>query len=356
MPTDTTTKVVVTDRRTVVDGFSSGTPSYDGPDPYREAVESAGAELVFGEYDTEDEIIEGCRDANVIVTFNAPMTRRIIESLEETELIIRIGVGFDHLDVDAATENGIPVSNVPGGIEADAVATHAVSLIFGAAHDIAFCDRDMRESNGWGSRPPLNYLGGGTVGIIGLGYIGRAVAPKVRGFGMDVVAYDPYLPTDFFDALDIEYVDLDTLLERSDAVTVHTPYTNETHHMLSTPEFETMKDDAIVVNTARGSIVDVPALVDAIENDELYAAGLDVFETEPPTDSPALDCDRIVCSPHHGGLAPEGEIDLYKRTTDEILRVVEGEHPRFVVNPEVYQEKTLLDPEKGRFDFSDSVE
>lgn len=349
-------KVVVTDRRTVVDGYSSGTPSYNGPDPYREAVESIGAEIIFGEYELEDKVIEGCKDADVVVTFNAPITQRIVKSLEETELILRVGVGVDHIDVDAATDNVIPVSNVPGGVEADAVATHAVGLTFAAAHDIAYCDREMRAANGWGDRRPINYLTHGTVGIIGLGYIGRAVLPKMRGFDMDVIAYDPYFPTDMLDHLDVEYTDLKELLERSDVVTIHTPYTPETHHLLSTEEFDQMKESAVVVNTARGSIIDIPALVEAVESGEIYSAALDVYESEPPVNSPALDCERIICSPHHAGLTPKGEIDLYERAEEEIMRVLTGKHPRFMVNPEVYQEKTMLDPGKGRFNFSNSME
>jgi D-3-phosphoglycerate dehydrogenase len=349
-------KVVVTDRRTIVDGYSSGTPSYDGPDPYRKAVEEIGAEVVFGDYDTEDEVIDGCRDADVVVTFNAPMTRRIIENLQEADLILRSGVGVDHVDVQAATEHGIPVSNVPGGIEGDAVATHAAALIFAAAHDIAYCDREMRAANSWGDRLPLNYLSGGTVGIIGLGYIGRAVVPKVRGFDMNVIAYDPYVATDVFEELNIEHAPLGDVLERSDAVTVHTPLNTETRHLLSTEEFKRMKETAVVVNTARGSIIDVPALVKAVDEREIYSAGLDVFETEPPVDSPALTAERIICSPHHSGLTPEAEMDLYDRGGEEIRRVLKGEHPRFMVNPEVYQENNLVDPEKGRFDFSDSAD
>jgi D-3-phosphoglycerate dehydrogenase len=158
-----------------------------------------------------------------------------------------------------------------------------------------------------------------------------------RGLNMDVIAYDPLLDDDIFEQLEVESVSFDELLERSDCVMVHAPMTNQTHQMFSTEEFRRMKDSAVFVNVARGPIVDEEALVDAVETDEIRAAGLDVYEAEPPDGSPVLDCERIVCSPHHAGgsvAAKENKISIVR---DELERVLAGETLHNVVNQEVFQ-------------------
>jgi D-3-phosphoglycerate dehydrogenase len=198
-------------------------------------------------------------------------------------------------------------------------------------------------------------MDGGTFGIIGFGRVGRAVVEKARSFNMEVITYDPYLPDDVVSGMEVEQVSLNELLERADCVSVHAPYTAETEGMLSSNEFARMNNTAVLVNTARGPIVDTNALVTAIEDGEIYAAGLDVFPDEPPTGSPVLDCDRIVCSPHHAEICEEAEEEIYRKGTEEIIRVLEGDHPRFVVNPSVYQYPDgmqLLNPKKGPYDYT----
>lgn len=332
-------RVVVTDRR-----FRYHV-RFKENDPYREAIEAVGAEYVYGEFKTEAETIEGCWDATVIVSFKAPISRKVIEAARDCRLIMRNGTGYDNVDLNAATKRGIPVSNVPGYCSEE-VACHAIALMLAAAHDIVYCDKRMRAAGGWGERTHLNPMYGGTFGIVGLGRIGRAVVPKARGFGMAVIAYDPYLPDDLFHALGIERVSFDDLLTRSDCISVHAILTPETHHMFSTAEFKRMKDTAVLVNTARGPIVDQLALVDAVENGEIFAAGLDVYETEPPIDSPVFQSDRIVCSPHHAGRSHASERRCIEIGTAEILRVLRGEHPQNVVNPEVFlRGDRLINPE-----------
>lgn len=347
--------VLVIDRRSHVEGVSSGTESYEGPDRYVDAVEAVGGTVTFGDFSTEEEIAQAVPKADVVVTFQAPISRYIIQQMERTELILRSGVGVDHIDVKAATEHGIAVSNIPGAGRT-ALASHAIALMLAAAHDVVYTDRQMREAeSGWGDRPPLNLMDGGTFGIIGFGRVGRAVVEKARSFDMDLIACDPYLPDDVFARLEVEQVSMNGLLERADCVSVHAPHTAETEGLLSRDEFARMKDSAVLVNTARGPIVDTDALVTAIEEGELYAAGLDVFPDEPPTGSPVLDCDRIVCSPHHAGICKEAEEEIYRKGTEEILRVLTGDHPRFVVNPTVYQYPEgmrLLNPEKGPYDYT----
>jgi D-3-phosphoglycerate dehydrogenase len=154
---------------------------------------------------------------------------------------------------------------------------------------------------------------------------------------MDVIAYDPQLDDDVFELLEVESVSFEELLKRSDCVTIHAPMNEQTHHMFSSAEFEQMKDSAVLVNVARGPIVDEEALVDAVEGGEIRAAGLDVFEDEPPTDSPVIDCDGITCSPHHAGSAPEAKANKIEIIRDELERALTGETLQNVVNGEVFQ-------------------
>lgn len=341
-------RVHITDRRLsdpdLWDRFPDPYEQYEARDPFTAPVEAIGGEVTHGSADTEDELIEECAGADVVVTFKAPLTRRVIESFDGVRLVVRNGVGYDNVDVAAATERGIPVSNVPGNCNHE-MASHAFALLLAAAHELVRYDRALRAGDGW-HRNPVNQLLDGTCGIVGLGRIGRAVVPKVRGLGMDAVAFDPYLDDDVFDHLGVERVTFEELLDRADAVTVHAPLTAETEHLFSTPEFERMNDHAVLVNTARGPIVDEPALVEAVESGELWGAGIDVFEEEPPTDSPALSCDRIVCSPHRAGIAPEAERRAIEIARDEILRALRGDSLRHVVNDEVVKYPgRLLNPE-----------
>jgi D-3-phosphoglycerate dehydrogenase len=342
-------RVHVTDRRLsepdLWEGFEDPYADYEDRDPFGAAVAAAGGEATYGSAETETELISECRDADILVTFKTSLTERVIEALEAPRLIVRNGVGYDNVDVAAATRRGIPVSNVPGNCN-DEMASHALGLLLATAHELVVYDRHMRGVNGWDQRPPVNQLYGGTCGIVGLGRIGRALVPKVRGLEMEVVACDPYVDADVFEYLDVERVPFGELLDRADAVSIHTPLTAGTRHLFSTAEFERLDEQAVVVNTGRGPIIDEEALVRAVETGEIWGAGLDVFEREPPSDSPVLDCDRIVCSPHRAGIAPEAERRAIEIARAEILRAIRGETLRHVVNREVLERPDqLIHPE-----------
>jgi len=344
-------RVHITDRRlsrpAVWEDFPDPYADYPDRDPFGELIEDAGAEVTHGTAETEAELIEECAGADVVMTFKTPFPRRVVASLDETRLIVRNGVGYDNVDVAAASDHGIRVSNVPGNCN-DEMASHALALVLSAAHELVVYDRALREESGWDHRRPVNQLFGGTCGIVGFGRIGRAVVPKVRGLGMDVLAYDPYVDDDIFEQYGVERVSFDDLLARSDAITIHTPLTAETEHMFSTAAFERMDERAVLVNTARGPIVDEDALVTAVESGDIWGAGLDVFEQEPSTDSPALETDRIVCSPHRAGIAPKAEERAIEIAREEILRFLRGETLRHVVNREVVERSGgLLNPEGG---------
>lgn len=337
--------VVVTDRR------------FPDRDPYTEAVREAGAELIYADCRSEADVIEACGDATVVMTFKAPITRDVIEAMEDVRLIVRNGTGYDNVDVNAATEHGIPVSNIPDYCTEE-VASHTIALMLAVAHNVVQADRNLRDVDGWGERPVNRAMYDGTFGVIGFGRIGRSAARKAQGFGMDVLAYDPYQHQDIFDELGVESVGLDELLTRSDCVSVHAPLTGETHHLLSTREFATMKDDAVVVNTARGPVIDEQALLRAVQDSELWGAGLDVFETEPPDEAPAFESDRIVTSHHHAGLSERSERRCIEIGIDRIVAALSGENLGEILNPEVYGTPDELSPERehwssgGQTDFS----
>jgi D-3-phosphoglycerate dehydrogenase len=305
--------------------------------------------VTYGSAKTQAEVIEECAGADILVTFKTPLTEQVIDALDKTRLIVRNGVGYDNVDVAAATAKGIPVSNVPGNCN-DEMASYALSLLLAAAHELVEHDHHVRDENGWTHRPPVNQLYNGTCGIVGLGRIGRALVPKVRGLEMDVVAYDPYVDADVFDFLGIERVVFDDLLDRADAVSIHTPLTARTEHMFSMSEFERMDKQAVLVNTGRGPIVDEEALVRAVETGEIWGAGLDVFEREPPSKSAVLDCDRIVCSPHRAGIAPKAERRAIEIARAEICRALRRETLRHVVNREVLERPDHLIHPEGSMD------
>lgn len=336
-------KVVVTDRR------------FADRDPYTEPVRAAGGELVYADCRSERDVLEACRDAAVVLTFKAPITRDVIAEMEDARLIVRNGTGYDNVDVTAATEHGIPVSNIPNYCTEE-VASHAITLMLSAAHGVVRADRDLRESDGWGERPPNRPLYDGTFGVVGLGRIGRSAARKARGFGMAVTAYDPYQPEDIFAEMGVERVGFDELLERADCVSVNAPLTGETHHLLSAAEFETMKDDAVVVNTARGPIVDETALLEAVEAGDLWGAGLDVFEVEPPKESPAFQSDRIVVSPHHAGKSERSERRCIEIGIEKITAALRGDRLGEIVNPGAYGDAAALSPERGHWASGNEVD
>lgn len=311
-------------------------PAFDDiEDPFGEVVRSRGHELEYAGCESKAEVIEACAGADVVVVSKAPITPDVAEALT-ARVIIRVGTGFDNVDVKAATENGIQVSNTPG-YSKHQVATHAITLMLAAAREVVAADRALRREEGWGLRGRNRQMHGGTIGIVGLGRIGRAVVPKARGLEMDVIANDPYVAEDVFDRFEVEKVGFGELLGRADCVTVHTPLTAETHHLVSDAEFDRMRDDAVLVNVARGPIVDEEALVRAVESGAIWAAGLDVFEREPPEDTPVFDHDRIVCSPHRAGKSTQSHAEKLEVARSVLVDALEGNHLEHLVNPQVVQ-------------------
>jgi D-3-phosphoglycerate dehydrogenase len=287
---------------------------------------------------TEDEIIAAIGDADAVVTqttFQA-FPRSLLARLSNVKLIASIGVGYDSLDVDAATELGILAANVPDASIRE-VSDHTMALILACTRRIVRLNEVVKKG-GWTTVggpnisgeiwPSLSKLEGQTLGLIAFGRIAQAVVSKAKAFGLRVIAYDPYVNSDVFRALDVEQVTLDRLLPESDIVSVHAPLTPETDRLLGLKQLKKMKPTACLINTSRGAVVDHEALYTALSEGYISMAAVDVTEPEPiPADSPLLTLDNFICTAHSAGISPPAFAVLQRRPGEEIIRWAKGEWP-----------------------------
>jgi len=299
----------------------------------RKVLDEISPEFVVAHCTTEEEVIEAARDADGIINQYAPITRRVIELLKRCKVIARYGIGVDNIDVEAATEYGIIVANLPGYC-VDEVSTHTVALILACARKITLFDSLVRQKI-WDfalARPVLRTQGR-ILGLFGLGEIGRAVAEKTSKFGFKIIAYDPY--TTKVDR-GIELVGFPQLLSDSDFISIHAPLTRKTRHIFGENELRAMKKSAYLINTARGSIINEKALYKALEDKWIAGAALDVMEKEPPDwKNPLLKLNNLIITPHISFYSEESFVDLKTKTAEAVLSVLKGELPGAMVNPQV---------------------
>jgi len=306
-------------------------------DAEREELQEIDADLILEQCRTEDEIIAATRDADAVMVQHANISRRVVEHLEKGQIIARYGVGLDNVDVAAATECGIMVSNVPDYC-IDEVSSHAIALLMACSRKIVQLSNSVKAGQ-WTYMvaEPVYKMIGQTLGIVGLGRIGSAAARKGLGLGLKVQAYDPYV---FETDLDVVFVDFDILLRTSDFVSIHAPLTDETYHMFGKNEFEKMKKGAFLVNTARGPIVDGAALYEALEASEIAGAGVDVMEQEPISqDDPLLKLDNFIITPHTAWYSEAAQNLLQREAARAVLAVLKGGRPRSLVNPEAVSDR-----------------
>jgi len=299
----------------------------------RKMLSEINAELILSNCNTEEDIIKVAKDADGIINQRVPITRRVITLLNKCKVIVRYGVGVDNIDVKAATECGIIVSNVPDYC-VDEVSTHAIALILNCARGISLLDRKIREEE-WGFTlaKPLFRTQGKTLGIYGLGRIGSAVAKKSMGFGLKIIAYDPYVSKV---NNRIKMVDFPQLLSESDFISINASLTDETWHAFKENELKAMKKTAYLINTARGSIVDERVLYKALREGWIAGAAVDVMEKEPPDwDNPLLKLDNVVFTPHSAFYSEESYIELKTKVAEAVISVLSGRLPKSIMNPEV---------------------
>ncbi len=313
--------------------------------PHDEAdYREIGVEFIPRPCQTEEEIIKAARDADFILTFKKPVTRKVIEQLERCRLIYNIGTGYETIDMAAATEHGICVS-YPDAYCSEEVAEHAMALILACARKLVRLDRAVRDGK-WESYekreirlnilPPMLPIRGKTLGLIGLGRIARNLVPKAKGFEMRVLAFDPYVPASVFDEYGVEAVPLDYLIENSDFLSVHAAFTSDARHMLGAEQFKRMKPTAYVINCARGEFIDEAALYQALSRGEIAGAALDVIQEEKmPPDHPLLKLDNVIITPHTAYYSEESLARMRRRPFEEIERMVNGQWPQWLLNTEV---------------------
>ena len=301
----------------------------------RKMLSEINAELILSNCNTEEDIIKVAKDADGIINQRVPITRRVITLLNKCKVIVRYGVGVDNIDVKAATECGIIVSNVPDYC-VDEVSTHAIALILNCARGISLLDRKIREEE-WGFTlaKPLFRTQGKTLGIYGLGRIGSAVAKKSIGFGLKIIACDPYVSKV---NNRIKMVDFPQLLSESDFISINASLTDETWHAFKENELKAMKKTAYLINTARGSIVDERVLYKALREGWIAGAAVDVMEKEPPYwEDPLLGLKNLIVTPHSAFYSEESYIELKTKVVKAVISVLNSRLPKSIVNPEVIE-------------------
>jgi len=295
--------------------------------------------VVVTEDPGEEAMIRTAADADGILFRIRPRCPvSLMEACKKLSVVGRHGVGLDTVDIPAATRLGIAVVHAPGS-NSQAVAEHALMLMLVCVKRTLQVDRMTRAGN-WGAQRARGNteLGGRTLGIVGVGNVGRRVAKFAGGLGMRVLGYDPYVGGDELRRRGAEPVkSLEALLRQVDVLTCHTPLTDETRHMINPGTLALMKDGAIYINTSRGGVQDERALFEALTRGKLAAAGIDVFEEEPtPVDNPLLNLENVVLSSHIAGVTKEANRQMGMQVAGEMLRVLRGERPQVLVNPEVW--------------------
>ena len=282
---------------------------------------------------TEDEVIEQCTEADGLIIMYAPLTRRVMQHLKRCKIIARYGVGVDTIDLKAAAEFGIVASNVPD-YGTQEVSDHALAMMLCLTRKIASTNSLVKRGQ-WDFRlsQPIFRHQVQTIGIVGIGRIGSAMAHKAHALGMRVLAFDPYLKNRDRVPEYVTLVSLEELLRESDVVSVHCPLTEETRDLIDEAEFRLMKPTAYLVNTARGNIVNEIALEKALAEKRLAGAALDVLSVEPGrADHPLFKYDNFLCTPHMAWHSTESAQELKRKAAEEVRRVLRGEAPLYQVN------------------------
>ena len=295
-------------------------------------LSEAGCEVVPSPYRrtaTEDEMCELVADVDAAIVSLDPVTGKVLESGRRLKIAARCGVGYDNIDVTAATRMGVFVTNVPGA-NSRAVAEMTVGLMFDVARRISMMDRRMRAGI-WKGHVGFE-LGGKTLGVVGTGSIGRLVAELGAGLGMRVLCYSRTPDRAWAEAIGASYVSLDELLGASDVVSLHVALTHDTHNLLSERELSMVKTSAILINTSRGAIVDEDALFTALQEGRLSGAGLDVFAEEPIDRSRLLELENVVLTPHISGLTAESAHAMAMGAARNVVAVLRGQMPENAVN------------------------
>ena len=312
---------------------------YGDVDIERAIIEQAGFELIAAQCKSEDEVIEVAREAAAVVAQYATISARVIAELARCRVIARYGTGVDIVDVHAATRHNILVTNVPNDWCENEVADHAMALLLAVARKVNVYDRATRGGIWrWQSGAPIHRLRGNVLGLLSFGAIAKAIAARAAGFGMRITAHDPYLSVEEIAAAGAKALSFDELVTESDYLVIQAPLTSQTHHLFDESQLRRMKPTAILINTARGPIVDDRALHRALSEGWIAGAGLDDIEEEPAkvrdwrADNPLFGLDNVIITPHAAYYSEEAINTVRHFAAEEVVRVLTGQPPLSPVN------------------------
>jgi D-3-phosphoglycerate dehydrogenase / 2-oxoglutarate reductase len=301
-------------------------------DPVKAALKRLDPEIVMAKSPSAEDILSVARDADAIIVCYAKLTGDLLRGLTRCKAIGRTGLGVDNIDLPAAKERGITVTYVPDYCLHE-VSDHAVALLLALARKIPLANKVV-QSGRWELGPivPIRRLVGQTLGLVGFGNIPRLVAPKAQAFGLRIVAFDPYAPAEVFEAAGVDSVSFDRLLETSDFLSVHAPLTPETRGLLNAAAFAKTRKGVLIINTARGPLIDEPSLISALDSGQVGGAALDVVTVEPlAKDSPLLGRDNVILTPHTAYYSVEALQELQTKAATDVARVLSGEKPVYPV-------------------------
>jgi len=313
---------------------------FESLDFERRMFEVIDGEPIDGEA-TDEPLRKLVGDADALVVMYHPVDADLMDLMPKCRVINRSGIGVDNIDLDAATERGIYVTNIPDYCIQE-VSDHAMAMILALQRKIVFYNSHMKGGNrnpndGW----IMHRVENQTLGLVGFGNIARAVCGKAPAFGMKVIAYDPYLTHGQIQRGGAEPVNnLDELLMNSDVVSVHTPLTLDTRGLIGARELSMMKETAFIINVARGGIIDEEALLVALDEGRIVGAGLDVFASEPidPGD-PLVGHERVICTPHIAWNSVESEAERRRKSAEEVIQALQGKVPRYLINKDILEGK-----------------
>ena len=342
------------------------------PNPYNrvDLFEQAGFEVVERPVRSIEDMVDLLHDADGALVNTLPLTsREVLDACPKLKVVSRMGVGVDSIDLEAATELGVLACNVPG-VNTTEVADHAMAMLLALTRvipDAVNASRRGAWANERGStgqfQRKARRIAGHTMGILGFGNIGRAFSLRIRGFGpAQIIAFDPYVPQSTADLYGVQMVGFDEFLSRSDFMTLHCSATDETRHIINAEALSKMKSTALLVNTSRGPVIDGTALAEALKNNQIEAAGLDVTEREPiSSDDPLLQLPNCIVTPHIAGFSPVFLEECPIKQAENVIRVLQGEAPHGLANPEVIKTIAVMrSTDAGRWegvpDFSTALD
>ena len=321
------------------------THDWDSIQTEQDILAQVGCQVIPLEFSNDDELVEAIRLADAILPRYVNIERHHIQAMQRCQIIARSGIGVDIVDVPAATEHGIWVTNVPSYCEEE-VADHAVSLILACARRLPLYHAGVQHSIWkWQSGRRIQRLSQATFGLVGFGKIGRLIWQRMQGFGCKGLVYDPFINPEVIAEAGATQVELDKLLEQADFIHIQSPLTSETHHLISEREINLLKPDVVLTNTARGPIIDESALYQALLNGRIAMAGLDDLEEEPAkirgwvADNPLIQLPNVIVTPHTAWYSEQSAEDVKRISAAEIARVLSGQKPHYPVNEPVFGRK-----------------